>query len=1188
MENFPVFTSRQKEALAATRDHKYVLYGGAGGGGKMQPVDAEVWTPWGAKEMGYIVVGDQVCNPEGGVSRVIAVWEHGLKDVYRVTFEDGASCEVGLEHLWQVRRLGARRYRRKPRATSERWRICTTEGLRAALRRGQRLAIPLAQPVQQCVAMRYSKGRWPVPPYTLGVILGDGCTRGSGVTVTTADSEVIDRIRDEGVKIGAVTRKPGNRASSFGLLGLRPALDRLGLLGTLSRHKRVHPAYLAAPLPRRWALLRGLMDTDGFAGADGDVSFCSTSRGLALDVQALARSLGFKALITSKIPTLRGLPCARAYNVWIRGPNRDWLFTLPRKRARAVTPFNGGSGEVARRIVSVRWSRKARCRCITVDHPNGLYLTNDFIVTHNSYFLRWWLVLVLISAFRKFKVRKAEAGLFCEDYPALQNRQIGKIQSEFHDWLGKWNASLRQFVLHEKWGGGILKCLNLDDVGKYRSAEFCAVAVDELTLNPRAVFDALIWRLRWSGMKDEDCRFLGGTNPTGPGHLWVKKFWVDRDFRKEPAALSPDDFAFVPARASDNPHLPEEYFTKTLASLPDAMRKALMDGSWDVVEGQYFLEWNADLHVKPPRTEEEGITDKWGIPFGWQRIGGVDWGRAAPWAALEAAIDPDGRPIIYRGVAEPGWDHEQQAEWGRAGSPQCLYLADPACWSKGSANSKEARAKDMSHAELWAKYGWRNVIPAGRSEGATRDRVAGWQHVAAFLKKMPDRKSGKSENRESGKLKEEMPRAWIEFLDVPGLRGDHGIITTLPKLIRDPDRPEDVETKGDDHACFPAETPVRLPDGRDVPICEVKAGDLVEGPFGLQRVLCAGKTIEGARLLEIRMENGRTVRCTSSHPFPTARGIVQACNLMLSDTLYIHASRDHRIQRGEVSQVSRGQKPGRDAILSPRDLSYSQGSRCPASGDLEVSSRSDPKGASYSPRQRGPLGQSDRESRVFVEQGACPAASSRYSGIYGYGATEGGGVARLQGGKAMACGAREECMEGAGAKGLCLRDVRQAVHEPQAKSGSLLCERLQDPVAGEGRSGQRDADLSRVRQDLHQESLRKSALLLEVLRDAPALAVVSVEPVGRADVWNLQTEMGAFLVNGIWTRNSDALRYLLGGRPVPTMATRKRVAFKRGDWFHKKEAEKAGEVEEDAELPGEGEEMLRELEESDGPVAKNW
>jgi phage terminase large subunit len=414
-----------------------------------------------------------------------------------------------------------------------------------------------------------------------------------------------------------------------------------------------------------------------------------------------------------------------------------------------------------------------------------------------SYWLRWWLVMFLVTVYRKFGVKGAEVGLFCEDYPALHSRQIGKIQSEFPDWLGYWHGTAKEFRLHERWGSGKIRCLNLDNPGKYRSAEFAAIGIDELTLNDRAVFDSLIWRLRWPGL--ESCRFVAGTNPTGVGHGWVRKLWVDRNFKDEPAALKPEYFTYVRARATDNPHLHPSYFTDTLGSLPEFMRKALMEGSWDVIEGQYFTEWDPEIHIIKP-WEVGPDTDQWGIPLSYPRIGGIDWGRAKPWSASEGCIDPDGCVVIYRGVSCAGWEHEQQAKWLLQGAPGVTWYADDACWARGNANSKILRAQDESHYELWQKYANGRLTIMRAQKG---DRVAGWQHMASFLKPQPRllTPEGKRKPEHERTQHDYYPRrAGIAFFDVPSLKGDHGPITTIPKLIHDPDRPEDVDTNCDDHA----------------------------------------------------------------------------------------------------------------------------------------------------------------------------------------------------------------------------------------------------------------------------------------------------------------------------------------------------------------------------------------------------
>src|SRR6202030_21006 len=93
-------------------------------------------------------------------------------------------------------------------------------------------------------------------------------------------------------------------------------------------------------------------------------------------------------------------------------------------------------------------------------------------------------------------LRNVRVGLFCEDYPTLEDRQISKIRYEFPDWLGSLyrRAGALNCVLRDQWAGGAICLRNLDDPKKYVSAEFAAIAVEELTLNPLSVFNDLRFR----------------------------------------------------------------------------------------------------------------------------------------------------------------------------------------------------------------------------------------------------------------------------------------------------------------------------------------------------------------------------------------------------------------------------------------------------------------------------------------------------------------------------------------------------------------------------------------------------------------------------------------------------------------------------------------------------------------------
>jgi len=87
---------KQTEFLQSTVSR--ILYGGARGGA--QTLDSLILTPFGFRRMGDIAIGDQINNPDGSIARVIGVYPQGKKDIYEVTFIDGAKTKVTLDHLW--------------------------------------------------------------------------------------------------------------------------------------------------------------------------------------------------------------------------------------------------------------------------------------------------------------------------------------------------------------------------------------------------------------------------------------------------------------------------------------------------------------------------------------------------------------------------------------------------------------------------------------------------------------------------------------------------------------------------------------------------------------------------------------------------------------------------------------------------------------------------------------------------------------------------------------------------------------------------------------------------------------------------------------------------------------------------------------------------------------------------------
>lgn len=194
-----------------------------------------------------------------------------------------------------------------------------------------------------------------------------------------------------------------------------------------------------------------------------------------------------------------------------------------------------------------------------------------------SYWIRWSCLYWLMYYYNKYDLKGVRAGLFCEDYPSLNDRHLTKIKYEFPDWLGTFNEAKKEFTLAPDYGGGIIAFRNLDDPSKYLSVEFAVIAIDEVNRNPKSTFDMLRSRHRWPGIPDT--KFIAGCNPLG--EAWVKNMWVKRLF--PPSEQEQYEFVYVPALPTDNPHLPPEYY-KNLESLPETQRKAYLEGDWDAFD----------------------------------------------------------------------------------------------------------------------------------------------------------------------------------------------------------------------------------------------------------------------------------------------------------------------------------------------------------------------------------------------------------------------------------------------------------------------------------------------------------------------------------------------------------------------------------------------------------------------------
>jgi hypothetical protein len=413
-----------------------------------------------------------------------------------------------------------------------------------------------------------------------------------------------------------------------------------------------------------------------------------------------------------------------------------------------------------------------------------------------SYFLRWYGIRRLMRL-AEMGYKNCTAMLACEDYPTLKDRQLSKIPREFLQELGQMHQDHKEygrcFILNPDFGSGVLCFRNLDDPSKYQSAEFVLIMVDELTKNDYDTFTQLRMRLRWPGLDDMDCQFVGGTNPGGKGHGWVKQFWIDQVFG--PEWITPRDyrptFAFVPSKADDNPHLDDAYWAM-LHTLPESLRAAFRDGSWDIFVGQAFPELSVAVH---------GIDPIWPIPINSPLYMTYDWGFGKPFSLGWWWTDNDGRALRFNEwygasgpdqglrlgdseVAEGIIDREvklglahfstsgdyRSVSWDR----QVIRYAGPDCFAKRP--DYKGGGQGPSTAEVFAQYGI-YLMPGDP------DRVL---RIRQFRERLRARDG-------------ERPMMLI-------YKSCKDFFRTVGSLVMDKNRPEDIDSDGEDHqydeACF--------------------------------------------------------------------------------------------------------------------------------------------------------------------------------------------------------------------------------------------------------------------------------------------------------------------------------------------------------------------------------------------------
>ena len=245
------------------------------------------------------------------------------------------------------------------------------------------------------------------------------------------------------------------------------------------------------------------------------------------------------------------------------------------------------------------------------------------------------------------------------------------------------------------------------DADRYQGQEYDMIFMDEATHFTAYQFDCLSACLR--GTNSFPHRMYLTCNPGGVGHAWVKRLFIDRDFR---AGEDPADYRFIRAAVYDNRPLLEKdpSYLARLTALPPEMRRAWLEGDWDLQSGQFFSEFRRSLHVTEPHP----------IPAHARIYRAFDYGLDML-ACLWFAVDGQGHVTVIRELYEPNLIVSRAAAAIKAASfePVAATFAPPDLWN---------RQKDTG------KSMWEMFEEAGvRLSRADANRVQGWMQVKEYL-----------------------------------------------------------------------------------------------------------------------------------------------------------------------------------------------------------------------------------------------------------------------------------------------------------------------------------------------------------------------------------------------------------------------------------------------------------------------
>ena len=376
-DKYPPFGQYQIDDIKKMVQGKRILNANKQGTGKAQPLSADILTNLGWKKMGGIHLEDLVATEEGTFKPVKKIFPQGKQPIYRLIFNDGSSTRCTSDHLWSYKTHNDIFNKKNT------YRTCTTQDLIDKKIKYNTVYIPMVEPVQ------FEEKELGIDPWLMGVLIGNGSFLTGSVTFSTSYSFIVDKVNSKitDKNISIKERSHLNFAITSDIPKysnyILNEIKKCGLLYKKSIDKFIPDNYKYASVQQRIELLTGLIDTDGYVDKKGYcLQYCTSSKLLKDDVIFIVQSLGGIATVSSKAPRIGNKEYAESYIITIRLPSNIIPISIPYKLERFIPKTK----YPPRRILkSVEFDGIEEAQCISIDSKEHLYVTDNCIVTHNTY-----------------------------------------------------------------------------------------------------------------------------------------------------------------------------------------------------------------------------------------------------------------------------------------------------------------------------------------------------------------------------------------------------------------------------------------------------------------------------------------------------------------------------------------------------------------------------------------------------------------------------------------------------------------------------------------------------------------------------------------------------------------------------------------------------------------------------------